>query len=52
LGVKFDPIATYAMECLAHKELPPPPQDHRRALGTGLLKGPRRRKFPMSEVPL
>ena len=36
---------------LAHKKLPPP-QDHRRALGIGLLQGPRRRQFLMSEVPL
>jgi hypothetical protein len=36
---------------LAHKELPPP-QDHRRAIGIGLLHGPRRRRFLMSEVPL
>jgi len=36
---------------LAHKKLPPP-YDHRRALGIGLLQGPRRMPFLMSEVPL
>ena len=36
---------------LAHKKLPPP-QDFRRALGIGLLQGPWRRQFLMSEVPL
>ena len=42
----------------AKKKQPPPydhhraPQDHRRALGIGLLQGPRRRKFLMSEVLL
>ena len=29
-----------------------PPKDSRRALGMGLLKGPRRGLFRMSEVPL
>ena len=31
---------------------PPPPQDHHRALDTGLLKGPRGRLFLMGQVPL
>ena len=31
---------------------PPPSQDRRRALGIGLLYGPRERRFLMSEVPL
>ena len=35
---------------LAHKKLPPTPQDFRRALGVGLLQGPRERLFLMSEV--
>ena len=30
----------------------PPPQDPPRTLGIGLLWGPRRRRFLMSEVPL
>ena len=30
----------------------PAPQDHHKALGTGLLQGPRGRLFLMSEVPL
>ena len=34
---------------LAHKK-PPPPQDHHRALGVGLLLGPRESRFLMSEV--
>jgi len=29
-----------------------PPQDHRRAIGIGLLEGPMGRRFLMSEVPL
>ena len=37
---------------LASKTPPPPPWNHHRALGTGLLQGPRRRLFLMSEVPL
>ena len=37
---------------LASKKRPPPPEDHRRALGKGLLHGPRRRRLLMSEVPL
>jgi len=37
---------------LAHKKLPPPPPDHRRALGIVLLQGPSSRQFLMSEVPL
>ena len=36
---------------LADKK-PPPPSDHRRALGTGLLQGPNRGWFLLSEVPL
>ena len=36
---------------LAHKKLSPL-QDFRRALGRGLLLGPGRRQFLMSEVPL
>ena len=36
---------------LAHKKHPPP-QDHPRSLGIGLLYGPRRRQFLVSEVPL
>ena len=36
---------------LAHKKLATP-QDQYRALGIGLLQGPRRRQFLMSEVPL
>jgi len=36
---------------LTHTNLPPP-YDHRRALGIGLLQGPRRGVFLMSEVPL
>ena len=35
---------------LAHQL--PPPQDHRRALGIGLLKGPEEWQFLMSEVTL
>jgi hypothetical protein len=31
---------------------PPPPQDHHRALGMGLLQGPREGLFLMSEVTL
>ena len=30
----------------------PPPKDLRRALGIGLLQGPRSRQFLMSEVPV
>ena len=36
---------------LVHKKLPPP-QDHRRVLGTGLLRGPRAAHFFMREVLL
>ena len=36
---------------LAHKKLPPP-KDHHRSLGIGLLYGPRAGPFLMSEVPL
>jgi len=37
---------------LAHKKTPPPPKDHHRALGIGLLSGPRGERFLMSEVSL
>jgi len=36
---------------LAHKKHPPP-QDHHRSLGIGLLEGPTAGVFLMSEVPL
>ena len=36
---------------LAHKKTPAP-LDHHRALGIGLLQGPRGKRFIMSEVPL
>ena len=36
---------------LTHKK-PPPPLDHHRALGVGLLWGPTGGVFVMSEVPL
>ena len=35
---------------LAHQKLQPP-QDHHRALGIGLLQGPRRKQFFMREEP-
>ena len=31
---------------------PQPPQDHHKALGIGILQGPRVGRFLMSEVPL
>ena len=36
---------------LAHQK-PTPPRDHHRALGIGLLQGPRGGRFFLSEVPL
>ena len=37
---------------IAQEKQPPPPQDHRRALGTVLLYGPVGALFFVSEVPL
>ena len=34
------------------RRTPPPPEDHRRAIGIGLLQGPMEERFLMSEVPL
>ena len=45
------PKPTDVQRYLAHKKVPIA-QDHRRALGIGLLLGPRGRRFLMSEVLL
>ena len=37
---------------LAHKKPTPPPEDHHRALGIALLRGPTGTRFLMGEVPL
>ena len=56
LRVTYDPwlhkghIMLYIQGYLAHKK-PPPPWDHRRALGIFLLYGPRGGRFLMGEVP-
>jgi hypothetical protein len=42
---------SFARPYFTHKKLPPP-QDHCRVLGIGLLKGERMRQFLMSEAPL
>ena len=51
MPVLIFPLRVNANLNLAHKKLPPP-QDHPRALGKGLLQGPIRRQFIMSEVSL
>jgi len=45
------PLAWWVQGYLAHKKRTPP-WDYHRALGTGLLQGPRGGRFLMSEVPL
>ena len=46
-----NPIACALAGYLAHKKCPPP-YAHHRDLGMRLLKGPREKRFLMSEVPL
>ena len=50
--IKSLPCFSCVQGYLAHKKLPPRPQNHHRALGIGLLQGPRGGQFIMGEVPL
>ena len=46
------PLSSFPPKGYLAQKKQPPPQDHRRALGTVLLYGHRTKKFLMSEVPL
>ena len=53
LGSIYGPARSYMRTGVPRsRKLAPPPQDHRRALGIGLLHGLRGWRFLMSEVPL